>query len=121
MKTIKTFVGDLEVIKDATVHLADDSKLTIIIETLEMEFDFISNKENKETKFERDVIGNKWIWKLTNFDNSLGQGILVPVEIGTLHNNKLFATFFIWTPDVKSGRRIVNYVLYIKNEKDGGN
>ena len=115
MYNIETFVGDLKVIKDGTVHISNESKLKLKIDTLEMEFDFISDTENKETKFDRVVNGNKWIWKLTNFNNSLGEGVLVPLAIGTLKNCKLFASFFVWTPDTNLGKRIINYVLYLKN------
>lgn len=115
MYNIKTTVGDLEVIKDAMVHLSDNNKLKIQIETIEMEFEFLNNSANKEPNFSREVIDNKWIWKLTNFENPLGTGILIPIEIGTLKGNKFYASFYVWTPDSKNSRKIINYVLYIKS------
>ncbi len=115
---VKAYMGDLEIIGDGTAHVNQEQQLSLVIDgKLEMGFEFLSDSKNSEFKTSYRVEDNKWIWELTNYNNSLGTGIISPLQVGTLDEKKLFVTFFVWTPNEKEGRRIVNYVVY--QEKEG--
>lgn len=114
---VKAQIGNLEVIGDGTVHANMEQKLNLVIGgTLDMEFDFIQDKNDKEFRTKSRVDGGKWIWELTNYNNSLGTGVITPIEIGTLKARKLYVSFWIWTPEEGTGRRIINYVVYLEKE-----
>jgi hypothetical protein len=114
---VKAQVGNLEVIGDGTVHVNMEQKLNLVIGgILDMEFEFLQDKNNKGFRTNSKVEGNKWIWELTNYNNTLGTGVITPIEIGTLRARKLYVSFWIWTPDEGIGRRIINYVVYLEKE-----
>ena len=111
---IRTAVGDLEVIDSKTVHVTKESELSISIDELIVLISFTNEKEEKD-RIKR-VIVNETTLKIVcnNFDNPLGEGILTPLEIGVFNGRKLYLTFFVWTPNLTQGRRIVNYCLYLE-------
>lgn len=113
MFDIKVFSGDFEVIKDGVAHVTNENILKIVINNLEIHFDFVDNTEVKGQSIEREVDREIWKWKLVNFNNSLGTGLIEPFEMGTLKGIKLYISFFVWTPG-SNGRRVINYVLYSK-------
>lgn len=110
---IKTFVGDLEVIENGIVHANNDQPLRLIIDELEMTFHFNSDPENKQLSTISKVVDKNLIWELTNYTNPLGSGVISPLELGSLNNRKLYASFFVWTPNEYDGKRIINYVIYL--------
>lgn len=111
---IKTLVGNLEVIDNKIVHVTQDSDLLINIENLTISIVFISDKAEKD-KIKREVVNDTTLKIVCyNFDNSLGEGILAPLEIGHLDGKKLYISFFVWTPNLSQERRIVNYCLYLE-------
>lgn len=113
---VKAYAGNLEVIGEGNVHVSEERPLKLLIgKDLEMEFNFISDSSNKESKTSYRTEGEKWIWELTNYDNALGSGVLNPIEVGTLSARKLFVSFFSWRPDINSASRIVSYIVYQEN------
>lgn len=114
---VKAKLGNLDVIGNGVVHTNTDQSLTLIIGgELEMEFVFVQDKSIKGFITKSKVEDKKWFWILTNYTNPLGTGVITPIEIGTLDGNKLYASFFIWTPEESSEKRIINYVVYIAKE-----
>jgi hypothetical protein len=113
---VKNFVGDLEVIHNGTIHVTKDKPLVLQIDDLKMKFNFLI--DNKEKSFHTNyfVKDDTLHWELTNYTNSLGTGIIEPVIIGTLKRRKLYASFFVWTPNANEERRIINFVLYLGEE-----
>lgn len=112
---VTSFVGDLEVIGNGTVHTNNEQRLNLLIDgILEMEFEFLTDNENKDFQTSSRVEGSKWIWVLTNYTSSLGTGVLSPLHIGTLKERKLYASFWIMTPNTTDSWRIINYVIYLK-------
>jgi hypothetical protein len=115
---VKAYSGNLEIIGNGTAHVNSEQPLLLVIGgNLEMEFEFLSDSKDSEFRTSYRVEEGKWIWELTNYNNSLGSGIISPLQVGTLEERKLFVSFFVWTPNEKEGRRIVNYVVY--QEKEG--
>jgi hypothetical protein len=94
-----------------------EKKLKLYLEeNMEMEFEFVDDKSTREFKAESKAEKNRLVWILTNYNNSLGTGVLSPIEIGNIRKRRLFVSFFIWTPDASRGFRLVNYVVYLKKE-----
>lgn len=113
---IKSIVGNLNVIHSEIVHLSDGRTLTISLDdALIIEFIF-KNDETKKTHVETSIIVNKLVVYCSNFTNSLGEGVLSPVNVGKYQGKQLYLTFFVWTPDLNQGKRIINYCLYHSNE-----
>lgn len=117
MDLVTAFVGNLEVIGNGIVHVNENQPLNLLIDkNLEMSFEFIVDSNNKDSNTTTRIEGNKLIWELTNYTNSLGEGIILPIELGTLKERKMYASFFIWTPNEKETRRIINYAIYLEKE-----
>lgn len=113
---VKTLVGEYEILKSGVVHVSDANPLCLTIGNLEMKFIFAVNISTSESSWEAKVDDNILIWKLVNFNNTLGQGLLTPLKLGKINNRELLASFFVWTPNLSEGLRIINYVLYIGKE-----
>ena len=111
---VKTLVGNIEVIDNKIVHVTQDVDVSIIVDNLKIIIAFTSDKTVKD-KVKREIVDEATLKIICNdFDNSLGEGILAPLEIGVLNGRKLYLTFFVWTPNLAQGRRIVNYCLYLE-------
>lgn len=63
------------------------------------------------TRFDADVVGGALVINLYNFDNSLGQGKMEPMEIGTLSGRRLFVIFFVNT--IEKSLRQFNYTFML--------
>lgn len=109
--TIKSFVGELEVIGNGIVPALTEAKLRLAVNELQFEFEFVVDKEHTGFKVERKVIEKKLTFILTNFENSLGSGILNPLEIGHLNSKRLYISFWVWTPNLTEGRRLINWTM----------
>jgi len=113
---VKAFVGDLEVISNGIAHVNKDLHLKLEIDTLEMEFHFISDQENKGLLTKSRVEGNKWIWELINYKSSFGSGLVSPIELGLLRDRRLCCSFYIWATDSEIDEKIISYGIYLKKE-----
>lgn len=113
---IITNVGNLEVIDNKVVHVTKTSQLSINIDRLTLIIDF-SNDKNEFSKVSKEVVNDTTLRIVCNsFNNPLGEGILEPIEIGTLEGKKMYLSFFVWTPDLSFERRVVNYCLYLEKK-----
>lgn len=111
---IKTFVGKLEVIDNKIVHVTQDSDLSIQVDNITILITFITDKSDKD-RIKKEVMSETTLKIVcNNFENSLGEGVLSPIEIGVYNSRKLYLSFFVWTPNLDQGRRIVNYCLYLE-------
>lgn len=110
--TVQTFVNGLELVKSGMVHITENSELKITIDNLTLLFAF-ENDDSKQP-VEKNLIDNSTLRICcNNFKNSLGEGIISPIEIGSLGGKKLYVSFFVWTPNISQGKRIFNYCLYL--------
>lgn len=109
---IKTFIGNKELIKSEMLHL-DQSSVRINISDLTLIFEFKSDTAVVE-KVAKEIVNDKTLKiKCYNLDNSLGEGVLAPIEIGFIDNKNLYLSFFVWTPNKSEGKRLLNYCLYL--------
>lgn len=107
---VKAFCGDLEVIGNGIAPSTIDLPLSIKIKDLELMFRFETD-DSKEMKIEEKVNGKKLTLILMNFDNSLGSGVIEPVEFGFMDKRKLYLSYWIWTPSKNDAKRIINWTL----------
>jgi len=107
---LKSFTGDLEIVGNGVAPAIKGLPLRIKIEDLEIEFEFNTDKSN-DTRIERRVVEKKLFIVLTNFNNSLGTGIIDPMEFARLKNRKMYLSFWIWTPSSEEGKRIINWTI----------
>jgi hypothetical protein len=107
---ITAYSGDLEIIGNGIAPCTTDMPLKIKIKDLELVFKFESDS-TKEMKAERRVDGKKLILVLLNFNNSLGSGIIEPVEFGIIDHKKVYLSYWVWTPSSKDSKRIINWTI----------
>ena len=108
---ITAYNGDLEILGNGIAPSTNDFPLKIKVRDLEIVFKFKIDEDNKEMKAERQVDGKKLIVVLTNFNNSLGSGIIEPQEFGFVDNKKIYISYWIWTPSIKDSKRIINWTI----------
>ncbi len=108
----KVSTGNYEIIASGVAHLTDN-EVKFELANLVIKFEFKSD-EKKEPRFNGEVIENQLIITLYNFSNTLGEGKIEPLEIGTLQNRQLFATFYVNT--IKDNLRLFNYTFMLMKE-----
>jgi hypothetical protein len=109
--TVEARVGALTVVSSGVLHIPKDGKLLLIFEGLEMEFTF--RQDDQQSRWVREIAGNRLTWVLYNFLNPMGQGLLEPGRLGNVNEREFYVSFFVWTPNPEAGSRIVNYVFYL--------
>ena len=107
---IKVTTSGYEVISSGVVHLTG-TELKFNLANLVVKYIFKTDSDGT-SRYSGEVIDNELIISLYNFSNSLGEGIIKPLEIGNLNGRKLFATCFIHTPD--ADHRQFGYTFMLK-------
>lgn len=107
--TVKT--GGNEVIASGIVHL-DSPRVSFKLANLKIAFKFTNDKEEK--RYTGEVIGDELVITLFNFNNSLGEGLIKPVEIGTLDSRPLLVTCYVKT--MESDLREFSYTFMLRGD-----
>jgi len=107
---LKITTSKYEIIAAGIIHLIEN-EVKFELANLVIIYKFVS--DSKEARFETEVIKDELVVNLYNFKNSLGEGRINPIEIGTLNQRKLFATFFINTNE--DTIRQFNYSFMLEN------
>jgi hypothetical protein len=107
---IKITSNGYEVIASGVVHITEP-EIKFEVANLTVQFQF--RKDTGGGRFEGEIDNNKLIIKLFNFANSLGEGKLEPVEIGTLDNKRLYATWYVNT--IENSLRQFSYTFMLKD------
>ena len=115
--SVTAFVGELEVLANGVVHVTRERIFSVKIGGLEMRFDFIEDKDDTTISTVNKIEGPILTWTLKNYLNSLGEGVIEPVKLGRFMNRDLYASFYVWSPDSKNGRRLISYVVYLGQER----
>jgi len=105
---LKITTSGYEVIHSGIVHLHEPE---VEFEISDLTFKFRFKKGTDGTRFDADIVDNVMVLTLFNFDNSLGQGKIDPVEIATLNGRKLYITFFVNT--MEDNVRQFNYTFML--------
>lgn len=106
-----SFVGDLEVVGNGTAPSSIESKLKLVFDDLQFEFEFVNNKDVNSHSINSMVVEKKLVFLLTNFNNSLGTGLIRPLEIGHHNGRRLYISFWVITPNPSEGLRIINWTM----------
>lgn len=106
---LKIVTSGLEVISSGVVHLVEP-EVKFSIASLTFKFRFKS--ESGDSRFESNIVDDEMIIDLFNFNNSLGQGKIEPMEVGTISGRRLFITFFVNT--IEKNLRQFNYTFLLK-------
>lgn len=105
-------VGGKELIFSGFVHI-DQSKVDVEFDDMIIEFNFVS-EDTGPSRFEAEAEGaQKLIFKLYNHNNSLGEGIFTPLEIGSHEQRKLYVTYFASTINATESRRRLEFAFYL--------
>lgn len=108
-KSLKIKTGNTEIISNGVVHLSEP-KVRFELDGLIIIYNFII--DSGETRFSAEVINNEMIISLFNFSNTLGEGLLKPIEIGTFQGKPLLATCFVNT--VEGNLRQFQYTFMVR-------
>ena len=108
---VTSYVGELEVIASGIAPSILESKLKLVYDDLQFEFDFVNNKEINNHNIELKIVEKKLVFILTNFNNSLGTGIVTPLEIGHHNGRRLYISFWVLTPSASEELRVINWTM----------
>ncbi len=107
---IKT--GNYDVLFSGVVHLWTE-EIEFKLEDLKIKFAFKSDSSGARLTY--DIINDKELQvNLFNFSNSLGEGKIEPIELGTIKGKKLSVSFFV--NSVENNLRQFNYTFYTKED-----
>ena len=95
---LKISTGGNEVIATGTVHLSEP-EVKFELANLIIKYKFVI--DSGEPRYTGEIVNNEMVISLHNFNNSLGEGILKPIEIGTLNGRDLLATCYVHTTSDK--------------------
>ena len=108
---VQVKTGDYEVISSGIVH-TNGTEITFNIASLKVKFTF--NVDDGSARFQGSISDNTLIIALYNFNDSIGEGKLDPVEIGSVGGKNLYVTWFVTTIDDKM--RQFNYSFLTKDK-----
>ncbi len=99
-------------LEPVTFYLADDLKIRLSFK------DDIDKKEGHCMEF-NPISNSELEIILINFNNSLGTGNTVPLQVGTLNNKLLYFNFRVFTLNVNTNKTI-HYCWYLGEEVQNG-
>lgn len=109
----KKRVGNFDVLISDQIHVSGDNQFEIEFDGLILKFEFIVDMSCNDTLYEKKIDSNILTLKLSNFKNSLGEGILEPIRVGNYSGKALYLSFFVWTINEEKGLRIISYSFYL--------
>ncbi len=108
--TISISIGKLELIGAGTLHVTNDDIISLFIDTLKYEFRF--KNDDKEKRYSGLLENDVMVVDFFNHNNSLGEGVFEPFEIGKVAGNKIFMTYYTSQISNENGARRFEYTLY---------
>ncbi|HIF9174799.1 TPA: DUF6864 domain-containing function [Photobacterium damselae] len=104
-------VNDRKLIESKQVLLSANDDISIGIEDMTLKFVFENDNNEKGSSYRGNVEGNTFTMSLINFKNSLGEGVLTPLEIGQLNGKRLLISFYVTTLSTQERRFEYNLFL----------
>ena len=105
---VKVSTAGNEVIASGTVHLTEP-EVKFEVAGLTIKYQFLSDSEGG--RFRAEVINGEMVISLFNFTNSLGEGLLKPIELGALNGRPLLATCYVNTSEGNLRRFQYSFML----------
>lgn len=112
---ISTKVAERELLTSAVVHLEGDESVTVEIDSLRFIFTFKSDEGSP--RYTGTIKDGALVLELFNHKNSLGEGMLTPVAVGTLSGRPLSFTYFANTINADKSARRFEYAFYLGDAK----
>ena len=107
-------VNNYELMHSSVVHIEGHQDVELDIDGLKLKFIFIEDDSEKSSGYKGVLEGDVFVMRLRNFNNSLGEGVFKPIELGNLDNRKLYLTFYVNTFKRKDRRFEYNFFLGAK-------
>lgn len=105
---LKITTSGYEVIASGIVHLTEqDVKFSLANIVIK----YLFKTDSGGLRLSAEVVSDELVISLHNFNNSLGQGKIEPIEVGTLDGRKLFATFYVNTNEANVRQFIYTFML----------
>ena len=86
--------NDLEVIESGVVHMTTP-EIEFKIDNLTILCIFEEDTSTSDTRYDGKVVDNTLTFKLTNFNNPMGEGVDTPLNIATIQNRNLYFYFYV--------------------------
>jgi len=94
------------------VHTIND-EIKLEFAGLTIKYNFKSDEISKKSRYSATKDDDGLIIEIYNFSDPLGEGIIKPLEIGTIGEAKLFITWFLYSHP--SGRRFDYTLMTLKD------
>lgn len=107
---ISISIGKLELISAGTLHITNETTISLVIDTLKYDFRF--KNDDKEKRYIGSLENDVMMVDFYNHNNSLGEGVFEPFEIGKVAGNKILMTYYTSQISEENGARKFEYVLY---------
>ncbi len=112
---ISTIIGSQELLVSNIVHIEGDKDVLVEIDNLKFKFTF--KEDSGEPRYSGEINDDVLEFSLYNHKNSLGEGILNPIEVGKLHDRTLSFTYFASSINPSSNARRFEYAFYLGDSK----
>lgn len=119
IKEPKIKIGEYDVISSGEILTHDNHDISFDFESIMFTFSFVCDENKEKSKLNAHVDENNKNHlhiELINFDNSLGRGLINPIEVGELEGKKLYIQFIVSNLETKS-TRIFEYT-WLTNKKE---
>ena len=114
-------IGEFEVIKSGVVITHLDKGIQFHINGLTFDISFKKDNTTDKSLIKAEVASNDskcLLLSLINYDNTLGQGLVKPAEVGTLNNRILYLHFMV-SKLGDTETRIFEYTWLVKDKDNG--
>ncbi len=106
------FSAGKQIVANGTVHTFNPAQLTIQLDQLTFELEFLAATEDKQPRVEATANDPRHVkYRLFNFDNPLGAGLREPLKVGKYHNKDLYFIFTVYSFDSGSCKT-VHYTFF---------
>ncbi|MES2585664.1 MAG: hypothetical protein V4536_01955 [Pseudomonadota bacterium] len=109
--TFEVIVGNKKLVSSGLVHL-DEPRFEISIHGLVIEIVFISERDSAP-KYVGNVVDGRLRMELINHNNSLGEGVFTPIEIGKINDKSLYMTYYVFVPSASENKRSFEFAFYL--------
>lgn len=111
-------VDDLKVLTSGTVFSSNGKTIKIMIDDVDINFNFIDDIENEKTRINTKIIDEKKVnINLINFNSSIGQGKIVPTLFMYTNNLDIYMSYIVNTLNRKEKHRKITYTIYYGESK----
>ncbi|MCX7097887.1 MAG: hypothetical protein NTV43_08295 [Methylococcales bacterium] len=112
---ISTKVAGRELLTSGVVHFEGEHQVAVTIDDLKFVFEF--KRDDGNPRYVGRLEGDVLYFELYNHKNSLGEGLLAPLDIAQLNSRALSFTYFTNTVNAEMNSRRFEYAFYLDEVK----